>query len=91
MRQYPGHKKTLSIYKGAKDHVCARTRVTGGGKSLWAGEIIAQDFSENVDFRATFARAAARGYNELVPIATTSKETKQRFLTPFLTSCGRVR
>ena len=60
MRQYPGHKKTLSIYKGAKDHVCARTRVIGCRKSLWAGEIIALEFSEIVDFRATIARANAQ-------------------------------
>ncbi len=53
----PGPKKTLSNYKGAKGNVCARTRVTGCCKSLWAGEIIALKFSEIVDFRATIARA----------------------------------
>ena len=53
-------KKTLSNYKGPKGNVCARTRVTGSRKSLWAGEIIAQKFSEIVDFRATIARATAQ-------------------------------
>ena len=64
--------KTLSIYKGPKGNVCARTRVTGRRKSLWAGEIIALKFSEIVDFRATIARAAAQGYNELVPFSSPS-------------------
>ncbi len=79
----PGPKKTLSNYKGAKGNVGARIGASGMRKPLWAGEIIALEFSEIVDFRATIARAAARDYNELVPFATTSKETKQRFLTPF--------
>lgn len=48
-------------YLWAKGKVCARSGVTACRKCLWAGEIIALDFSEIVDFRATIARANTRG------------------------------
>ena len=49
--------KTLSIYKGAKGIVCARTRVTGRRKPLYWGEIKIVKKFEFADSQATIARA----------------------------------
>ena len=53
-------KKTLSVYKGAKDHDCARTRVSDSRKSLPQRRIKIFTFPDFPDFRATFARADAQ-------------------------------